>query len=1103
MFKRTYLLTSLVLIVIFTSSLYAAETIDWQRYCIDGMLLSGNHGVRYRATDPIPVTVVGKTQYEADTLVDEEYGSGISWSSGQQANITIDLGAQRHISGIVVQRGGNASWTMSTSTDGISWTIIPSGRYVDIAGNSHSVTAAANFAHNGRYVKILGTAIGGLSILDIYIYGQDNPETDTIGNVYTSWAPPVANELVDLRNVVRNFSGSTATNVNVDFYELLPGSGLLGSASLGTIEAGCAKVASIEWTPTETEPHLIGIAVSCTGLIAQSDTRTVNVVNRVMYSSGFDPLDNRALVYYNLYTTTNAMEYYQTKLRGGKGLLAGGGPHGAEQSYSVYYNNWVSYLSTVLNDGFAMDEWGNLYASACLALQDVYDHPSKGNKIIAPWSIGSANGSGSCFDATDLVFEEMYLNIYSHYTYRSRMNDSFNQAAAEGLTDKWMMSLGIQTLQMSSSAHELEREVKHIRFKQPDSPGMSFYNRPPSILSKTVDSYFYKYFIAPAVALDGIPQVVGSTVDVPLKNIGGMNAYVIDVNVYSHDGQTLLGSDTLSFLAAGGTDTLSITMSSAESAPSVKICESDNYTAMNFKAIEVIPNRQTPGGPLMVEWTLPSAGILASGDKLQFVNSFGSVVYEQSTSTAWDNYYVHGIPAPTTVGDYTVRLYDISAGKVIAYDEFTVLESLGDFWATGPGGSRLQTITIEAGDEFEINWDFPEQISEPVICISNPTETMPDSQLRQPRPNRSYSIARMGRLEKYITRAWDDNFFQKGSFMWESNFDSADLDWLNTNTDDNPLYEMHLTPGQWRLWFSSEHRTTSPKWMNPSSDVLYVNVLPADPYDPGDIDEDGEFNFDDFVILARNWQRGDCSYPSFCEGADTDKDYDVDYDDLDALAGRWLRPNIPIDGPVNPEDFERYSTTSDWLPTEQDEGWTFEFIGGGGYMYQEILAGAGYDGTQALKVWAHDSGNGYGEWGSKLNIAANPIQTITAPFKIVAVAPGGQARFGIQLAGQNGDALSFYIQSNPSKIVDIKSTSGWENIPSGSSIQLDTWYNAQVELNYSSDTFRARYGPRSGSYYGWSPVRSLMDGTQYNFVEFIYNGEIHVDNVTLTVGTAP
>ena len=83
MLKKQILLATLILSFVCIGNLFAAETIDWQRYCIDGMQLSGNHAVRYRNADAIPITVVGKSQAEADTLLDENTGTFISWSSGQ------------------------------------------------------------------------------------------------------------------------------------------------------------------------------------------------------------------------------------------------------------------------------------------------------------------------------------------------------------------------------------------------------------------------------------------------------------------------------------------------------------------------------------------------------------------------------------------------------------------------------------------------------------------------------------------------------------------------------------------------------------------------------------------------------------------------------------------------------------------------------------------------------------------------------------------------------------------------------------------------------------------------------------------------------------
>ncbi len=46
-----------------------ADEIDWGRYCIDGVPLTGNDDVRYLSTAPgVKVTVEGKTQKEAEGL---------------------------------------------------------------------------------------------------------------------------------------------------------------------------------------------------------------------------------------------------------------------------------------------------------------------------------------------------------------------------------------------------------------------------------------------------------------------------------------------------------------------------------------------------------------------------------------------------------------------------------------------------------------------------------------------------------------------------------------------------------------------------------------------------------------------------------------------------------------------------------------------------------------------------------------------------------------------------------------------------------------------------------------------------------------------------
>lgn len=63
-------------------------------------------------------------------------------------------------------------------------------------------------------------------------------------------------------------------------------------------------------------------------------------------------------------------------------------------------------------------------------------------------------------------------------------------------------------------------------------------------------------------------------------------------------------------------------------------------------------------------------------------------------------------------------------------------------------------------------------------------------------------------------------------------------------------------------------------------------------------------------------------------------------------------------GVTNPEDFEGYATGS-WSPTEQGRGWTLDDRDP---MNPRIVAGASYNGSQALHLTAPDAGDGGGMW---------------------------------------------------------------------------------------------------------------------------------------------
>ena len=65
-------LLSAALILLFATSIYAEE-IDWQKYCIDGIELTGNSDVRYQGGAPrVKATAVGKSAEEMAGIVDAD-----------------------------------------------------------------------------------------------------------------------------------------------------------------------------------------------------------------------------------------------------------------------------------------------------------------------------------------------------------------------------------------------------------------------------------------------------------------------------------------------------------------------------------------------------------------------------------------------------------------------------------------------------------------------------------------------------------------------------------------------------------------------------------------------------------------------------------------------------------------------------------------------------------------------------------------------------------------------------------------------------------------------------------------------------------------------
>jgi len=370
--------------------------VDWSKHLLDGVQLTGNWNVRYLNADAaVGATVRGKTQEEADLLVNGQYserGEGrpsLSWPAGETAEIDLDLRADRLLSGVIVERKGEASsWEMAASMDRRTWREIPQERMSSLG----SSWMAANLALPARYVRVHATAgAEGLSINELFIYGEREADVPALGGIYPSSFPPVAGEGIELRAVIRNTGRELVRNAKVEFRQLGPKERVLGETRLNEATPGSAKLASIPWKPQETEPHEIEVTLFGEGIEPSKAAEVIPVVNRRLYFSNFFVIDNDRLKYANLYTTIGGgFEYFLAKLRGRLGLYhcTGVCGHVQDLSFERLYSDWSRWVGGPYRDGINMDEWAARFIS--YEVREALKRTSEQHegRLIAPWLIG-------------------------------------------------------------------------------------------------------------------------------------------------------------------------------------------------------------------------------------------------------------------------------------------------------------------------------------------------------------------------------------------------------------------------------------------------------------------------------------------------------------------------------------------------------------------------------------------------------------------------------------------------------------------------------------------------------------------------------------------
>ena len=817
-----------------------AEQIDWQKYCIDGVELSGNSDVRYLKTEPrINVVVRGKTHQAAAGLVDAD-GPGrtsIAWTKGENIDIDLDLTAERLVAGIVVIGGGAATWQMSASLDRRNWREIPRSHIVRI--NARSLMAA-NLALPARYLRVQATpSENGARIRDIYVYGDKEADGPAVGGIYPSWFPPVAGEEVTLRTIVRNVTDQTVKNVKVAFRQTAPRHKTLGEDVIAELPAGSARVAAIRWKPAVMEPHEIFVTASGPGPQGSQRTEIIPVVKRRLYFGNYHPIDNERLKNANLYTVVGGgFEYFLAKIRGRLALHFCNGPHvSGNVGLETFTKTWSHVLQGPLRDGMAMDEWSTLYPEACAALEQV--SKDKGDRIIVPWLSGRADEAYSkCFRHADLVLPEVYFNYAGHHTYRDGLNVQIDNARKWQLLDKWIIALGVFAPGKPSTAEEIEREVQYLRLRGPEMPGVAYYGYSRGDIVRKNDHLCYQYFIAPVVVIEEAVPGGGNSLRVTVRNIGGMTAHHVQLAALGREDEKKQGTAAVAVLAPDEQTTVVINTIAPPADVVARILPGPGYTALNStQPLEVYPSSQVQGLPIVACWTPENADDTGrQADHLDFVNlatgKVDSRVDAPGEKGTWKsgNLYLPSLETGSLApGRYQLRWVDGQTGRTQGRNQLTILQRAGKLSVSRvnerPGTDNPQEITIDPGDTFDISWDLRDcRLPNPSIYISAPGDDM-----KMPRQDGSFAVLRPAVLGQRVESPTCEPE-RVGTWRWKSRIEREDLllpffetngGWIWFRGDLGPDYRrvnMAANPGTWRLWIGGASPAV------PISPVITVNV---------------------------------------------------------------------------------------------------------------------------------------------------------------------------------------------------------------------------------------------------------------------------------------
>ncbi len=470
---------------------------------------------------------------DGDVRTSHYAGGQIRWPDGARPTVTLDLHRTRLVTGVHVGYAGAIKLTGTERRHDGRWTPLPAGCVEDHPAKypATSWLIAEGLALPADALRLKWSLSGGSGQLtEIHLFGQRTEDGRSMAHVATSPRLPVAHRNAEVIFDLRNRDSDQPRTIDVSL-RLLDGDGK---------EVATSPKVSRRVKPLRSETVRVPMRMPDPGryalkaeIPAAPDTtlsQDVYVTPRELQFIWFG-VPNEAQWATTVCNASLPHEVGRWQRRGVAALGWSGGycyrDKFDEDGFTGYWTDGLKGHPT----GIAIDEFGNHDGKPTdlqMANALLRAHRAVPDKTIVVWQAGVSpwEVAASYTVAADWVVFECYMNYFNNR--RHHFDVRIKRLREFGLMHKTVLGLCCTSDKIGTTAEGLEQQVRYVRRKAPEMPGLGFYKAygTGAALVPVADELCFKYFVMPTI-LTWVDSRIATRVLV--RNIGATPARDVDV----------------------------------------------------------------------------------------------------------------------------------------------------------------------------------------------------------------------------------------------------------------------------------------------------------------------------------------------------------------------------------------------------------------------------------------------------------------------------------------------------------------------------------------------------------------------------------------------